>query len=655
MRQVLRTTLVLLAAATSSALADDSAPLAQARLKVAAKELKAAATLLEDALAATPPPAAADRKAMVDLLKETYRGLAQEARAAGSDRAAASYEDDLAILENSSPAPSAPPPAPAPAEAPAPTPPPEAAPAPTPPAEAPPPTPPAEPKPDPTPPPADAAPAPTPPAEPEPQAPEADKPLELPLVGPTPKSVDKGPRTPVHRSSDPAVDRAAVVDVPDPAPAAPAEPDELAQADAFFKARKYDEAGKLYAALARKGRLPTVRNKVWAYCRWSAIVSRINAGPASKAEWDLIEREIQSVERLTPDHWFVDYLKDLVTDARAGKRPIPKGSGAGPGLASIRGAEPEEEHEAAPAPRPRVDPRARQARAGALDLPAGGDDLPPPSPTPPVEQFAPALDSPEAPAPAAAPVSWEVHETESFRVFHVDPALAQQAAEVAETVRAAQGKRWGSPETKAAWAPKCDIYLYPTPADFARMTGQPETSPGFSTMGIGGGKVVARRVNLRADHPQLLAAVLPHEVTHVVLADVFPDQQVPRWADEGMAVLAEPLAEQAGRCSELGAPLAEGRVFPLETLMTTDYPEAQDWNLYYAQSVSLTRFLMAQGTPAQFVAFIKDAQQRGPDTALRATYRIAGFKDLETRWTDHARREADRLAAAAEAPDTATR
>ncbi len=659
MRQVLRT-LVILAATAPAALAGDPPALAQAKQKVAAKDLKAAASLLEDALGASPAPAAADRKAMVDLLKETYRGLIVGAKAAGDAKSASSYEDDLAILDAASPDPA---PAPKPAAespAPAPTPLPAAAPAPTPtppPAAVPTPTPaPAAPAPTPAPAPAAAA----PPAEaktlphsqPAPEAPAPDKPLELPLVGPAPSADAPAADAPAPKSVDPEVGRAAA-EVPDPTPA---EPDELAQADDFFKEKKYDEAGKLYAALARKGRLPAVRNKVWAYCRWSAIVARINSGPKSKAEWDLIEREIQSVERLTPDHWFVDYLKDLVADTRAGKRPTPKG----PGPAALRGAEPEEADEppspkvAPAARRPRVDPRARQA-GGTLDLPGGAEDLPAPAPAPPVEQFAPPLDSSEAPAPAAAPISWQVRETASFRVHHVDPALAEKAAEAAESVRASQGKRWGSPAAKAAWEPKCDIYLYPTAADFARMTGQPETSPGFSTMGIGGGKVVARRVNLRADHPQLIAAILPHEVTHVVLADVFPDQQVPRWADEGMAVLAEPPAEQAGRCSELNAPLAENRVFPLETLMTTDYPESKDWNLYYAQSVSLTRFLMAQGTPAQFVTFVKDAQQRGPDTALRATYRIAGFKDLESRWRDHARQEADRLAAAADDPASTTR
>ena len=88
------------------------------------------------------------------------------------------------------------------------------------------------------------------------------------------------------------------------------------------------------------------------------------------------------------------------------------------------------------------------------------------------------------------------------------------------------------------------------------MTGQPEDSPGFSTMGMNGGRIIARRVNLRADHPTLLPAVLPHEITHVILADLFPTQQIPRWADEGMAVLSEPADEQQRRAADLDEPLA---------------------------------------------------------------------------------------------------
>ena len=75
------------------------------------------------------------------------------------------------------------------------------------------------------------------------------------------------------------------------------------------------------------------------------------------------------------------------------------------------------------------------------------------------------------------------------------------------------------------------------------MTGQPEDSPGFSTMGMQAGRIVARRVNLRADHPNLLQAILPHEITHAILADHFRGP-IPRWADEGAALQAEDQEEQ---------------------------------------------------------------------------------------------------------------
>ena len=207
-------------------------------------------------------------------------------------------------------------------------------------------------------------------------------------------------------------------------------------------------------------------------------------------------------------------------------------------------------------------------------------------------------------------LSWHVHESANFRVYHVDAAVAAQASQAAEAVRSKQAKRWGSTATRSTWSPKCEIYLYPTPRDFAQMTGQPETSPGFSTMGINGNRIIARRVNLRADHPQLLTAILPHEVTHVVLADLFTEKQIPRWADEGMAVLAEPISEQVSRAGDLAAPLEQGRLFRLSELMAIDYPNAESWGLYYAQSVSLTQFLVELGTPEQFVSFVRAPSAR---------------------------------------------
>ena len=159
-------------------------------------------------------------------------------------------------------------------------------------------------------------------------------------------------------------------------------------------------------------------------------------------------------------------------------------------------------------------------------------------------------------------------------------------------------------------------------------------------MSMNNGKVVARRINLRADHPNSVKAVLPHEVTHVVLADLFPEKQIPRWADEGVAVLAEPAKEQALRASDLEQPLASGKLFAPRDLFTMDYPEDEAWSLYYAQSVSMTRFLVESSSPHKFIRFVRESQTTGAESALRSVYQISGFDELQKRWLTYARSQA---------------
>jgi hypothetical protein len=253
---------------------------------------------------------------------------------------------------------------------------------------------------------------------------------------------------------------------------------------------------------------------------------------------------------------------------------------------------------------------------------------------------------------------WQILDSANFRIYHADPALAARVAKAAEAARLAQLKRWSNPVPKGAWTPACEIYLYPSARQYAQMTGQPEDSPGFSTMGMNGGRIISRRVNLRADHPTLVEAVLPHEITHVILADHFTEQQIPRWADEGLAVLAEPVDEQQRRAADLNGPLSANRLFPVDALMNMDYPDNRYWALYYAQSVSLSRFLVEQGTPAQMLQFLQASQREGYENALRRVYKIEGFPDLQRRWLEYARARVEvpvTAAAPATGPDLKVR
>jgi hypothetical protein len=696
MRHALGIALALTALAAvrpPGALADAPAPvggdvLARARTLIAAGEHRKAAYLLEETLPEASPK---DRPALVELLRQSYRRLITQAEAEGRTAEAGAYRDDLEILSAGAQ---------------------EALPARRPPA-----------RPEPLPEPRLQAPTPAGPALPAPSAaadpglrplprtaipPDATTPAgsspasgkaSIPLLtGPQedqasaapsePKALPDPPgekQTPAAEDADQPASTPPVASLPSPAPSAGpsanhgAEPDEpaprdsdLTRADELFNARNYEEAGRSYARLAATNQLPAQRKQVWAYCRWVAVVARINAPPRDGREWDAIEQEIRSIQRLTPGNWYGEYLQNRVAEARRGG-----GRSQGRGRLVVRGSEPDD-----PAPPKRPRPLGRTGASAAETpppAPATGPDRPlslPPSsgedPAPVASIPQPAADDTPSAAPAAqrepqptapptgasssgnsAPPSWQVRESANFRIFHDDQALAEKASVAAESVRSQQARRWGSSATRSTWEPKCEIYLYPTPRRFAELTGQPETSPGFSTMGLNGNRITARRVNLRADHPQLLTAILPHEVTHVVLADLFTQQQIPRWADEGMAVLAEPLAEQLSRAADLTTPLAEGRVFKLNELMAIDYPNAEAWGLYYAQSVSLTQFLVAQATPQDFVRFVRGAQRDGIEASLREVYRIDGFSELETRWQTYAKRQVAEIAAARDASNGA--
>jgi len=687
---------------------DAAATIAQARRLIEAQDYPSATVLLEEVL---PEANAKNRPEILDLLRQSYEVMAREAQAAGRDRDAAQYRDNLAIIERCR-RPAAPvkpneekpktPANPQPldsgnktsgATATAQS---RAAPrnialvasA----QDSPPLT--AQPPPAPLP-----EPAPMPVLEPIPRLPkqlaspnsptsnQASEPSRAELKNNDPNRALADLLVAAPQAAELVASTSPHATKADAGPARPGDPKprlaepSLEEGDRLFKEKRYEQAGRCYAALARQKHLPARRTEHWAYCRMVEVARRINARPKSAREWDEIEGEIVSIQRLSPNIWYGEYLRNKVAEVR---RAVAQADSL-----VVRGTAPDESRsqQATPPRRlPRIFGKARDAsnsQAPAEDSPAAATNdaafalnLPGPS-SPPEAASAPnrgggadlgaaagqgvagtrpLLDAgvkrAGAEKAASSDLDWQVVETPNFRVYHLDARLGEAAGQAAESVRAAQAKHWGTSAVQRPWTPPCEVYLYPTGKVFARMTNQPENSPGFSTMMCNGNRVVARRTNLRADHPQLLTAILPHEITHVVLADLFTVQQIPRWADEGIAVLAEPRAEQQIRAAELEVPLEAGQVFELKKLMDMDYPDAKDWSLYYAQSVSLTRFLVELGQPEQFVRFVRDSQRDGIEGALRATYRIAGFAELQERWTEYARRQLAPLKEARRVPNS---
>jgi hypothetical protein len=139
-----------------------------------------------------------------------------------------------------------------------------------------------------------------------------------------------------------------------------------------------------------------------------------------------------------------------------------------------------------------------------------------------------------------------------------------------------------------------------------------DRSGGSTTFTFGKNKdgapvLATAEMELRGPFVLTLASTLPHEVAHTVLASYF-GKSVPRWADEGAAVLSESDDEQANHDVRARELLGAGRAIRLKVLFRmTEYP--RDMIVLFAQGHSVTRFLASK--PAPGVPFLKDLPHVG--------------------------------------------
>jgi len=249
------------------------------------------------------------------------------------------------------------------------------------------------------------------------------------------------------------------------------------------------------------------------------------------------------------------------------------------------------------------------------------------------------------PKPAQLPVKvrhlaakvngWSVSETANFRLYHREwPELAERAGRVAERARDASYRKWfGKPDPE--WRSRCDLYLHTTGAEYQEATGVPAEVPGHTSIDRDKGRVLSRRIDIHCDRDDAFLAVVPHEVTHAVMADKLGDKP-PLWASEAMAILAEPRGVIDAHLRNLPGFRDEGRLFPVAQLVRMKaYPEPRYVRAYYAQSLSLVELLVEEKGPEVLIAWLRDGAKDGPEKALQQHYGCS-MDEMDKRWRGYA-------------------
>src|SRR5262245_36313799 len=213
----------------------------------------------------------------------------------------------------------------------------------------------------------------------------------------------------------------------------------------------------------------------------------------------------------------------------------------------------------------------------------------------------------------------------NFAVSGATPEWREKIALAAEEHRKSIAKLWLGKELPE-WKQPCPIMVQAT-------DGQVRSSATVFQFGNDRpARELTMSMRLEGSLEQIQSALLPHEITHTILADHFR-RPVPRWADEGAAIMAEPAGEQQRHDAFIRKFLADGMALRLLHLFQMqDYPGGSI-GVFYAESASVTRWLVEGCGREKFLAFVKTGMESSSwDLAVKQHFDVATVNDLERAW-----------------------
>ncbi len=211
------------------------------------------------------------------------------------------------------------------------------------------------------------------------------------------------------------------------------------------------------------------------------------------------------------------------------------------------------------------------------------------------------------------------YRTQNFLVMAPTPDLARAVGDAAERYRRELAVYWLGGELRP----------WPNPCPIRVIAGEHLAAQGVTTFHRA--PIRDFQMEVVGSPERILDSVLPHEVTHTVLATYF-GRPLPRWADEGICTTVEHDSERRKHEAKLREFLHSRRGIAMNKLfLMTEYPS--DVLPMYAQGYSVCQFLIAQNGPRSFIQFIGDYMNNPSWTQqVQRHYGYESLAELQDNW-----------------------
>jgi hypothetical protein len=172
------------------------------------------------------------------------------------------------------------------------------------------------------------------------------------------------------------------------------------------------------------------------------------------------------------------------------------------------------------------------------------------------------------------------------------------------------------------WEQRVPIVYFSSQEEYARTTGQPAWSKGFSVSHLA--SVNLRMIVTFKGQQDFLNSTLPHEISHLILHDfIGPNRSIPLWFDEGVAQLEEARNDEENY-KIMGRLVSSGQSIPFAVLQNINSGTAFDYrqaSIFYAESLYIVDFLVKTYGKEGFITLCRHLRDgKTFEESLRSAY-----------------------------------